>query len=182
MGQVFKLAHIALVLIIVRLDIKNIFVTGKHSLSFELSIIPNQMQPTLSNFINLDKKFLELQINNNNAICILPENIEDVQSLSEFVYTENAVTLRKLFKKNNVAIEMLDNTEVFRQRRSVDWYAPTLFISFSLLTENSTLISVALNILSNYVTNFFKGTFGKKNVKFDIVVETSPKKTYKKIQ
>lgn len=50
-----------------------------------------------------------------------------------------------------------------------------------MLSENSTLLSVGINVLSNYVTDYFKGTFGSQNVKLEIIVETKPKKVYKSI-
>jgi len=112
----------------------------------------------------------------------LPENLEEAESKSEFVYTDNALTVKKLFRKNNIQSDTLEKENLhFRQRRSIDWYAPTIYIGFSLLTENSTLVSIALNVLSNYITDFFKGTFGEKKVKLDIVVEVTPKTTYKRI-
>jgi hypothetical protein len=140
------------------------------------------MQQTVSDYINLNDRLIELNCSIDKHLCFLPENIEDAKSTSEFIYTDNTLTVKKLFNTNNLPSATLDNDPSnYRQRRSIDWYAPTIFIGFSLLSENSTLVSVALNVLSNYISDFFKGSFGSKKVKLDIIVEVTPKKTYKRI-
>ena len=140
------------------------------------------MTENIEEYINLTHRFKELKCPEPGSYCFLPENIADAKSIKEFIYTDNTQTIRKLFKLNNLPEDRLESTAAsYRQRRSIDWYSPALFIGFTLWSQNSDLISVGLNVLSDYITDFFKGSFGKKNVKIDIIVETTPKKTYKKI-
>lgn len=142
----------------------------------------DNMHHTINDYINLNDKVNELDCFLTNDICFLPENLEETKSKSEFIYTDNTLTVKKLFNKNNLLSDTLEKENLnLRQRRSIDWYAPTIYIGFSLLTQNPTLVSIALNVLSNYITDFFKGTFGEKKVKLDVVVEVTPKKTYKRI-
>lgn len=138
------------------------------------------MEHKITEFINIRERIESLNNNFNSDFCILPENIESATSVDEFIFTDNATTVKKVFHNNNVSIDILQNSNsAFRQRCSIDWYAPMIFIGYSLLSENSNLITVGLNVLSNYITDFFKGSFGRKNVKIEIVVESSPKKEYK---
>ena len=62
-----------------------------------------------------------------------------------------------------------------------DWIAPTIFIAASLLSQDPNFASLAINIISNYLTDWFKGVPGRKNVKLDVVVERQARKTYVKI-
>ncbi|PQJ08965.1 hypothetical protein CJD36_021385 [Flavipsychrobacter stenotrophus] len=134
------------------------------------------------NYINLDNRFKDLNCIEPSTFCFLPENIEDAKSMDEFIYTDNALVLRKLFKANNLPEERLhDNISKTRQRRSADWYGPTLFIGYSLWTQNPNMVSIGLSVIANYVTDFFKGSFGEKKIKLEIVIETTPKKIYKKL-
>lgn len=140
------------------------------------------MEQIIEKYINLNDRLTELECITTNSICFLPENIVDAKSVSEFIYIDSTQTVKKLFKKNNISVETLDsNPTRFRQKRSSDWFAPTLFIGFSLLSDNSTMVSLALNVISNYLTDFFKGNFGEKKVKMEIIIETFPKKTYKRL-
>lgn len=50
-----------------------------------------------------------------------------------------------------------------------------------MLSENSTVVSIALNVLSNYLTDFFKGSFSEKKVKIEIYVEERKDVKFKKI-
>jgi len=138
------------------------------------------MEHKVTDFINLRERFENIDNNFHSEFCIVPENIESAKSVDEFIFADNAITIRKVFQKNNVSIDMLQNDNTaFRQRCSIDWYAPMIFIGYSLLSDNSNLVSVGLSVLSNYITDFFKGSFGRKNVKIEIVVESTPKKEFK---
>ncbi|MGD1891080.1 MAG: hypothetical protein ACFB15_10865 [Cyclobacteriaceae bacterium] len=117
------------------------------------------------------------------TFSFLPENFSNANNIDEFIYAESVVELRKIFKQNNIQLTNLElGTPKFRVRKYADWIGPTLFISFSLLSENNHLISIGLNVLSNYVGDFFKGSLDDKKVKFDIVVETTKEKEYKRIK
>lgn len=50
-----------------------------------------------------------------------------------------------------------------------------------MFVNNQEVVSVALNVLSNYITDFFKGVTGTKIVKLDIIVEKNGDTTCKKI-
>ncbi|UOQ51113.1 hypothetical protein [Hymenobacter cellulosivorans] len=136
----------------------------------------------ISDFINLDQKLKYLNVNLPSDFCILPENIEDAASVDEFVFTDTTLSVKKYLKKNGVNVDVVKtDTRAYRQRRSVDFFAPVLFIGYSVLSENPELASVGLNVLSSYVYDIFKGTFGDKKVKIEIIVEVNPKKKYKSI-
>lgn len=140
------------------------------------------MDNKISEFINLNDKLDSLNIKLTSDFCILPENIETANSAAEFIFTETTTPIKKYLRQNGVNIQVIeDENSSYRQRKSVDFYAPLLFIGYTVFSENSAIASVGLNVLSNYITDIFKGTFGDKNVKIEIIVETSPKMTYKSI-
>ena len=53
-------------------------------------------------------------------------------------------------------------------------------ISALFLSQNPNAISVAIGVISNYLTDWFKGTVGDKRVRLDIVVEIEGSK-YKRV-
>jgi hypothetical protein len=141
------------------------------------------MNPVIEDYINLEQRLAELDCQYPASFCFLPENIQDAASAADFVFPDTVVTAKKLFRQHNIPEDVLcQNDLAYRKRHSIDWYAPAIFISYTILSDNSALVSIGFNVLSNYITDYFKGTFGSKTVKIEIVVETSPKRKYKKIQ
>ena len=71
--------------------------------------------------------------------------------------------------------------ELYRSRKNADIYLPAIFFSLSAVLENSALISVSLNILSNYIYDELKGKIGIKNVHAELYIETKEKGKLTKI-
>jgi len=117
-------------------------------------------------------------------MAILPTNFEFVAARTDFRQLSEAATVKTLFRTNSVPLDdFLPPSEraSYLQNNSFEWLAPTLFISSSLLIDNPAAVSVALGVLSNYITEFLKGTPGQKRAKLDIVVERSGDMSCKKI-
>ncbi|SNR14746.1 hypothetical protein [Tenacibaculum jejuense] len=131
---------------------------------------------------NLIDKLNELNIEIPDSLTFIPENISEVNDKNDFVFTDSTTDFKKVFKLNELSSSELDSdSSVYRSRKSADFFAPALFISLSMLSENQHLVAIAINLASEYCKDLFKGTIGKKTVKLDIYVETNKKKTVKKI-
>ena len=131
---------------------------------------------------NLLEKLSELEIDIPESLTFLPENISEVSNKSDFIFADSTTDFKKVFRLNNIeAAQLNSDSSIYRNRKSADYYGPTIFISLSMLSENQHLIAIAINVASEYCKDFFKGTLGKKKVKLDIYVETHKKKTVKKI-
>lgn len=132
--------------------------------------------------IDIKEKFKELNLSFPDGLVFFPENIESANAVDDFIFAEPLTQLRKVFKANNIDFTTLGNeTTKLRARKSADIYLPSLFIGLNLISQNPAAVSVALSVLANYVTDFFKGTVGSKKVSLDIYVETTNKKTITKI-
>ncbi|MFV8334730.1 hypothetical protein ACNQF7_01445 [Flavobacterium sp. RSP29] len=117
----------------------------------------------------------------NNDLIFLPENLE--ADALEYVYPESTSDLRKIFRANNLsAFYLCSDKPMLRARKSADWFGPTLFINYAILTENPDLISISLNLISSYLYDFFKGSPNNKNVKFEIVIQNKKEKGFQKIK
>ncbi|PIQ19882.1 MAG: hypothetical protein COW65_18250 [Cytophagales bacterium CG18_big_fil_WC_8_21_14_2_50_42_9] len=108
--------------------------------------------------------------------------METVVSADQFIFTERVVDLNKLFKQNNIsAIHLGGDTELYQSRKDADIYLPTIFFSLSLISENPTIVSISLNVLSSYISDFLKGSFGRKTAHVDFYIETKEKGRMKKL-
>lgn len=142
------------------------------------------MEAEIEDYINVRKKLSELGCEEPSGFAVLPDNFDSAESKSDFQQVAEAATLKTLLRNEELPHdEILDPEERlgYRQDNALEWVAPTLFISSALIVENQAYVSVALNVVSNYATDFFKGMAGEKSVSMDIVVETSEEKEYRKI-
>ncbi|MEO6149186.1 MAG: hypothetical protein ABIP28_03455 [Mucilaginibacter sp.] len=139
----------------------------------------NYKTETLSDFTIISDKFLKGSKLN---IAFLPENLNEFEDSAKFIYSESTTDIKKAFRLNNISVDYLTcDKPLLRARKSADWFGPTFFIGFSMLAENSTLINISLNVLSNYLYDFFTGNAPSKIVKFEIVVESKKSKEFQKI-
>lgn len=117
------------------------------------------------------------------GIFFFPENFDEATDTSKFIYSETTSDLKKIFKNSNQSVSYITNEKpLLRVRKSADWFGPAIFISFSTLVQNTELINISLNLISNYLYDFFKGSVSEKNVKLDIIVESKKKAEYTKIE
>lgn len=96
------------------------------------------------------------------------------KSKNELLHERTTPTIRTLWKQNGIAETKIEDGEkiLYIQENAFDWIAPTIFISTGLLSLNPHIISVALGVISNYPTDWFRGIPESKKVKIYIVVET----------
>jgi hypothetical protein len=125
-------------------------------------------------FVDVDTRASALGLNAPTGLCLLPYNFEDAATAGELLYQGDAATVRILFRQAGVVETRLEpegkRTPVLHQK-SVDLVVPTLFVAGSMLTENPTAVNVALSVLANYITDFFKGHGSDKRVRFSIVTK-----------
>ena len=104
------------------------------------------------------------------SLLLVPNNwlTED----TDYVYPTSLVSVVKLLKQKNIPVDTLhpiDATTLLQDNRAIDWISPTVVISSLLLTQQPDLVSIALNIISNYVTDIFKGINADPKVKLNIL-------------
>jgi hypothetical protein len=137
----------------------------------------------IADYIDVSKKMADLGCRYPERMALLPINFESATSISEFLQASEAATIKKLLLSQAVHLDDIvarSQRPPYVKNKSHEWVAPIVFVSASLYSQNRELVSVALNVLGNYATDFFKGTPGMHEVKLDIVV-AKKNKTYKKI-
>ena len=84
-------------------------------------------------------------------------------------------TVRSLFRQNGIAETPLEaEGEAFLQiseKSFLEWIGPTIFLGVAALSQSPNILSLALGVISNYLTDLFKGLAVAPKVKLDIVVE-----------
>jgi hypothetical protein len=132
----------------------------------------------------VNERLSTLGCNSTSDFAILPLNFENVTNIDEFRHASEAATVRTLFRNGSIPLTEIipsDKKPAYVQNNAFEWLAPTLFVSSALISSNPNLIAIALGVIANYATDFFKGFTGKPEVKIEIVVEKTKTRTCKKI-
>lgn len=130
------------------------------------------MPTTEHDYINVVERAAQLGCHLPSGFAIVPDNFATAPSRQELLMRGEGSTIRTLFRNHDMPLEdFLPKGERprFVHNKSHDW-AAFIFVSAALLSENPALVSLALNVIANYLTDSFKGLPSKK-IKLDIAVE-----------
>lgn len=142
------------------------------------------MSVQITEYIDVNRRALEFGCNIPSGLAFLPRNFETVTSKDELIHESTTLTLRVLWRQSEIPetkIERESDRFPCAQENYIEWIGPVIFISASILSRNPAMISVALGVISNYLTDWFKGIPRNKNIKLDFVVEQTKTKKYKRI-
>jgi hypothetical protein len=139
----------------------------------------------IKDYINVREKTKELECQEPSSLALLPSNFETAKTKDEFHYESTAQTIRKLWRNNSIIetpIVTSGENFVSVNKKSFEWVSPVIFFSAAWLSQNPHLINIALNVISNYLTDWFRGLpKNEKIAKLDIVIEKENGE-YKEIQ
>src|ERR1700676_1824856 len=127
----------------------------------------------ITDYVDVSKKMADLGCRYPERMALLPINFESATSISEFLQASEAATIKKLLLAEALPLDdIVDRSQrpPYLKNKSHEWIAPIIFISASLYSQNQELVSVALNVLGNYATDFFKGIGETHEVNLNIVV------------
>jgi len=141
------------------------------------------MTITVGDYIDVKKRATELGCRVPDGWAVLPRNFSEATSFEELVHESNAATVRTLLRRSEYSespIEPDGKRLPQVQENAFTWIGPIIFIAAAEISRNPEIVSVACGLISNYLTDFFKGKPGDHLVKLDIVVEqTRTKRTVK---
>lgn len=147
------------------------------------------MSVTRSDYCDVPAKAQTLGLNVPEGLALLPRNFEEATSLEELLHEYAVQTIRILFRQNKIPETRLEreNQKIpCIQENEFALVLPALFVSGLILTQNPHLLSVALNVIANYATDFFKGIPRRKKIVLDVIVEdviveNKTRRRYKKL-
>lgn len=139
----------------------------------------------ISEYIDVKKRALELRCNAPSKLAILPRNFKSAKSKDELLHEGSVSTIRVLWRQAGISETRIEKEgerfPVIQEKAFEEWIGPIIFVGASMLSQNPHTISVALEVISNYLTDWFKGVPGDKRVKLDVVVEETKVKVCKRI-
>lgn len=131
------------------------------------------MSTELHDYISVSDKLKNLGVSIPTALAILPENLATATSVDDLRQQVESDTVRTLLKQHQIHyVELFDEDKQppYLQQYAFEWFGPTLFISAGMLSQNPSIVSVTLGVITNYLYDIFKGDKDGK-VSLNIVYE-----------
>lgn len=138
----------------------------------------------VTEYINVRERLAKLGCQDPDGFALLPINFDTANSFTDFRQVAEAATVKTLLRSVDVPLSDILPSEKrppYVQNNGLEWVAPTLFVAAQLISENPNYVSVALSVIADYITSFFRGISGERVVKLGIIVEKTDKKTCKRI-
>jgi hypothetical protein len=150
------------------------------------SVIPirDEMKLEESDYCNVQERATSLGFNVPTDLALLPRNFDSAITKTDLLNESSASTVRKLLRQAGLKETPLEKTGERLSEISESAFQlimPTLFVGYSLWSQNPTAVNLALNVAANYITDFFKGIKGTKKVKLEIIVERTKGKEFRKL-
>lgn len=127
-------------------------------------------------FVDVAEKALALGCQVPTGLALLPRNFESAISREELLHESEAPTVRILWRRAGLVETPIEpEGERFPQiseESFEEWVGPTIFVSGALMSQNPAVFSLALGVIANYLTDWFKGIpMGRGEARLDVVVE-----------
>jgi hypothetical protein len=113
------------------------------------------------------------------GVCILPRGFFNADAAAQLVHESTAMDVKVILRKAGITLDNLTPNGVtipFQAQHDANWLGPVIFIGAAAWSENPHVISVALSVIANYVTDFFKGRHSQPQMSLGIVIEQTDKK------
>lgn len=139
------------------------------------------MTISIHEYIEVPPKLASLGCREPLSVTLLPRNFATAQTFGELVHESNCATVRTLLRSAGIEEKRIEHEGAkipYVQENDFTWVGPILFFAAAEVSRNPEIISVALGVIANYLTDFFRGIPGGRRVTFDVVIEqTRSKKT-----
>ena len=129
----------------------------------------------ITSFINVADKATTLGCNVPTGIALLPRNFDTATNKDELMHESSAPTVRQLWRQAGIIETKLeDDGKRFPQISEhgfVEWVGPTILVTSAWLSHNPEVLAVALGVISNYLTDIFKGNPDNPKARLHIIVQ-----------
>lgn len=131
------------------------------------------MSAEVHDYVSVSEKLKSFGISVPSGLAILPSNLATATSIGDLRQHVESDTVRALLTEKKIAYQDIfdeDHQPPYLQQYSFEWFGPTLLISASMWSQDPSLLSVTLNVISSYLFDLFKGAANGKAT-LDVIVE-----------
>jgi hypothetical protein len=114
----------------------------------------------VKDYVDVKKQAAKLGHTIPDGIVLLPSSFKSAQTTNDLVYTAGTDTVKKLLVQAGVPAAKLeqDGQEYpHAVQHTLEWIGPVILFTAAAVSQNPAIISVALGVISNYLTDWFRG-------------------------
>lgn len=134
------------------------------------------MPITQRRYVNVPEKARELGCEPPRGLAVLPFNFDRAEARTDLLYDMEAASVKALLRGEGLVetpLERAGESFPLVQRNTADWFGPVVFFSAAYLSKNPLAVSVAVNVISNYLSDLFRGATEARSARFHLVEENS---------
>jgi len=134
------------------------------------------MSVEIQNYPSVHEIALKLGVNPPAGLAFLPRNYELAGDAEELLHDGAVSTIRKLFRLREIPEDRLEGEGqklLQVEEKNSTLVLPTLFVGAMIISQDPNLLTIALSVIANYATDFFK-TEDNGIVRFNLVQEKRP--------
>jgi hypothetical protein len=138
----------------------------------------------VKDYVDIKKQAAKLGHTIPGGIVLLPSSFEVAQSRNDLVYAPGTDTVRKLLVQAGVSAATLeqDGQEYpHKVQHALEWIGPVILIGASAMSQNPEIISITLGIISNYLTDWFRGEPKENRTASLTIVKETKGGNYKRV-
>lgn len=142
------------------------------------------MSLTTTTHVDVRQRAIELGLGPLPEFAILPRGFATSPTAEGLADETETPTLRKLLNEAGLNVRQLrraDHALPSIVQKGSDWIAPTFFVGSMLWSQNPLAVQLALNVISSYLSDYFKGRSSAATVKLSIVVEKTKAGEYRQV-
>lgn len=89
------------------------------------------------------------------------------------VFLQTTNSLAKILRSNGIEVELVPTTTDarYRDNRGLEWVGPVVFVGAALYSHNPGAVTVAMNLISAYLYDLFRGQKHDLTVQLSVVCE-----------
>lgn len=112
-------------------------------------------------YINVPERAASLGCNVPTGIALLPRNFDVAVEKRDLIHESSVPTVRTLWREAGINETKLEQDDErypqISEKGLPEWEGPTVLVTFAWLSQNPAAFSIALGVISNYVTEIFLG-------------------------
>ena len=129
---------------------------------YDLGRVPedNTKKLEVKNYVDVKKQAAKLRHTIPHGLVLLPSSFKSAQTTNDLVYAASTDTVKKLLVQVGVPAAKLekDGQEYpHTVQHALEWIGSVILFSAAAVSQNPEIVSITLNVISNYLTDWFRG-------------------------
>jgi hypothetical protein len=136
----------------------------------------------VKDYVDVKKQAAKLGHTIPDGLVLLPLSFKSAQIRNDLVYAASTDTVKKLLVQARLPAVKLEQDEQeypHEVQHALEWTGPVILFSAAAVSQNPEIVSIALGVISNYLTDWFRGV-PKENRSASLTIVKETKDGYYK--